>query len=164
MGAMTAKPHASSTTETTSERLRGWLLPLAWLQALVATVGSLYFSEVMGYVPCNMCWYQRILMYPLVAVFTVSLLKRDGMAKRYGLPLAVFGLAIAIFHNLVYYNVIAEGQIGICLASVPCTTRWFEWFGFISIPQLSLIAFTVITVSLLLMRPAPVEALEDEEA
>ena len=164
MGAMTAKPHASSTTETTSERLRGWLLPLAWLQALVATVGSLYFSEVMGYVPCNMGGYQRILMYPLVAVFTVSLLKRDGMAKRYGLPLAVFGLAIAIFHNLVYYNVIAEGQIGICLASVPCTTRWFEWFGFISIPQLSLIAFTVITVSLLLMRPAPVEVLEDEEA
>ena len=70
---MTAKTHASSSTETTSERLRGWLLPLAWLRALVATVGSLYFSEVMGYVPCNMCWYQRILMYPLVAVFTVRM-------------------------------------------------------------------------------------------
>ncbi len=144
---------------TLGERLRGWLLPLVWLQALVATVGSLYFSEVMGYVPCNMCWYQRIMMYPLVAIFTVALLRRDGMARHYGLPLAVFGLAIAIFHNLVYYGVIAEGQIGICLASVPCTTRWFEWLGFISIPQLSLIAFTVITLGLAFMRPTP--ALED---
>lgn len=157
---MTAETEApTSPALTLGERLRGWLLPLVWLQALVATVGSLYFSEVMGYVPCNMCWYQRIMMYPLVAIFTVALLRRDGMARHYGLPLAVFGLAIAIFHNLVYYGVIAEGQIGICLASVPCTTRWFEWLGFISIPQLSLIAFTVITLGLAFMRPASV--LED---
>lgn len=162
-GVMSADTHATtSPTETTAERVRGWLLPVAWLQALIAMVGSLYFSEVMGYVPCNMCWYQRICMYPLVAVFTVGLLKRDGTARAYGLPLAVLGLAIAIFHNLVYYGVIAEGQIGICLASVPCTTRWFEWFGFLSIPQMSLIAFAVITACLAFMRPAP--TLEEAEA
>jgi disulfide bond formation protein DsbB len=162
---MTAETDATpAPAQTTTERLRSWLLPLAWLQALVATVGSLYFSEVMRFVPCNMCWYQRIMMYPLVAVFTVSLLKRDDMARRYGRPLAVFGLAISIFHNLVYYNVIAESQVGICLASVPCTTRWFEWLGFISIPQMSLVAFIVITVCLAFMRPAPAEALEEVEA
>lgn len=147
---------AIDTQPSPLERRNNILLIVAWAQALVATVGSLYFSEIMGYIPCNMCWYQRILMYPLVAVFTVALLRRDGNARAYGLPLAIGGLAAAIFHNLVYYNVVAEAQIGLCMVNVPCTTRWFEWFGFISIPQLSLIAFTVITACLAFIRPTPV--------
>ena len=129
--------------------MRESLIYIAWVQALIATLGSLFFSEVMGFVPCILCWYQRILMYPLVIILTVGILLRDTRIRYYVLPLSILGLAIALYHNLLYYGIIAEGTFGTCGAGVSCTVRWFEWFGFISIPQLSLIAFTIITGSVL---------------
>lgn len=117
---------------------------IAWTQALVATLGSLFFSEVMHLTPCLLCWYQRILMYPLVAILTVGILLRDERLRLYVLPLSIGGLAIAIYHNLLYYGVIPEGIVQ-CTTGVSCTQRQIEWFGFITIPFLSLIAFTVIT-------------------
>jgi disulfide bond formation protein DsbB len=118
-----------------------------WMISLVATLGSLFFSEVMRLPPCVLCWYQRIFMYPLVVVTTVGLLGRDPGALRYAWPLAVGGLAVAVYHNLLYYHLIPE-SITPCTTGVSCTDRQIEWLGFITIPLLSLAAFTLIAAGL----------------
>jgi disulfide bond formation protein DsbB len=126
---------------------RGNLVYLTWLQALVATVGSLYFSEVMELPPCVLCWYQRIAMYPLVIILTVGILLREPRLRLYVLPLSLIGLAISIYHNLLYYGVIPE-SIQPCTSGVSCTARQIEWLGFITIPLLALVAFCVVNVAM----------------
>ena len=124
------------------------VLYLALLQALVATLGSLYFSEIRGWTPCVLCWYQRILMYPLVPILTVGILLKDKRVSLYVLPLSILGFLVSAYHNLLYYGVIQE----VCSQGVSCTTRFFAWFGFITIPLLSLTAFAVITTLMLIHR------------
>lgn len=125
-----------------------WRLMLVmWVVSFVATLGSLFFSEVMRLPPCVLCWYQRICMYPLVAVFAVGMLYRDFGVARYGWPLVVGGLAVASYHNLLYYHLIPE-SITPCTTGVSCTSRQIEWLGFITIPLLSLVAFTMIAAGL----------------
>lgn len=122
---------------------------IAWTQALVATFGSLYFSEVMKLPPCVLCWYQRILMYPIVLIGAVGIIRRDKALPAYVLPLSIFGWLISIYHNLLYYKIIPE-SITPCQLGVSCTTRQIEWLGFITIPLLSFVAFTVINVCFIL--------------
>lgn len=124
---------------------------LAWLQALVATLGSLYFSEIAHFTPCKLCWFQRIFMYPLVFLMTVGIIKKDKNLPDYVLSLSITGLVIAIYHNLIYYHVISE-SLAPCTIDVPCTTKFFSWFGFITIPLLSLTAFTVITACMIIAK------------
>lgn len=124
---------------------------LAWSVALVATIGSLFLSEVMELPPCLLCWYQRIAMYPLVAVIAAGIVLRDQRLKYYVLPLAFAGLMIAVYHNLLYYHVIPE-SIAPCQAGISCTSRQIEWFGFVTIPLMSLAAFITIAVCLLLYK------------
>lgn len=138
-----------TTRRSFGTRIQASLGYVAFIQAFVATAGSLYFSEVMGYLPCALCWYQRILMYPLVLVIGVGLLLRDRRLPAYALPLSVLGFVISLYHNLLQYNVISDGS-GSCTGGVPCTTLWINWFGFVTIPLLALIAFGVITLSLLI--------------
>lgn len=121
---------------------------LAWIIALVATVGSLFFSEVMQLPPCVLCWYQRIAMYPLVVIIGVGIVTRDGSFKNYALPLALIGLAISVYHNLLYYGLIPE-SITPCAEGVSCTSRQIEWLGFVTIPLLALTAFVSIALCLL---------------
>jgi disulfide bond formation protein DsbB len=109
----------------------------AWIVALIATIGSLFFSEVMQLPPCVLCWYQRIAMYPLVIIIGVGIISRDGSFKNYALPVCLIGLAISIYHNLLYYGLIPE-SITPCAEGVSCTSRQIEWFGFITIPLLAL--------------------------
>jgi disulfide bond formation protein DsbB len=135
--------------------IRGNLGYLAWLQALVATTGSLYFSEVLKFVPCSLCWYQRILMYPLVAILTVGILLRDHRLRYYVLPLSVLGFLVALYHNLLAYNIISEGIVP-CSMGISCKVQWINWFGFITIPLLSLTAFSVITLSMIFYRQAQI--------
>ena len=127
-----------------AEWLRGTVLYLAWVQACIATFGSLYFSEVMDLTPCVLCWYQRILMYPLSLIIAIGILRRDQRLYLYVLPLAVVGLMIAVYHNLLYFRILPE-SVQPCLLGVSCTTRQIEWLGFITIPLMSLTAFSVIT-------------------
>lgn len=131
--------------------LKANLVYLAWFQALIATLGSLFFSEIMQLTPCVLCWYQRITMYPLLLILTVGILLRDQRLRFYVLPLSLIGLAIAVYHNLLYYKVIPE-SIAPCTAGVSCTTRQIEWFGFITIPLMALTAFTIITFSMILYK------------
>lgn len=128
---------------------RSGLAYVAWTQALVATTGSLFFSEVLGFAPCVLCWYQRILMYPLIVVLGVGILLRDSHLRSYVLPLSALGLAVATYHNLLYFGVIPEGASQ-CVLGVSCTIRYLSLLGFIDIPQMSLIAFGVITGAMLL--------------
>lgn len=101
----------------------------------------------MGLPICTLCWYQRIFLYPLVILLPIALLLRDGKAPYYTLPLAVGGMAVAVYHNLLYYGVVAQG-ITPCTGEVPCTLRQIEWLGFITIPLMSLGAFGLILVCL----------------
>lgn len=124
-------------------------LYVAWGQALVATAGSLYFSEVMKLVPCVLCWYQRICMYPLVLLLAVGILIKDKKVVFYTLPLATIGFSISLYHNLLYYHILTP-NLTPCINGVACTTKLITWGGFISIPLLSLTAFTIIIATELL--------------
>jgi disulfide bond formation protein DsbB len=125
---------------------------LAWIIALVATAGSLFFSEVMQLPPCVLCWYQRIATYPLVLIIGIGIILRDAQMKIYALPFALIGLAISIYHNLLYYGFIPE-SITPCTEGVPCNAVQIEWLGFITIPLMGLGAFIGIAICLLLYKP-----------
>ena len=126
-------------------------LLLAWIQALVAMSGSLWFSLYKGWPPCDLCWYQRICMYPLVLLLAVAFMRRERVIIFYAIPLAVIGWVIALYHNLLYYSILPEAAAP-CKAGVSCTTHFHSWFGFITIPLLSFTAFTIILSVLFLYR------------
>lgn len=122
-----------------------------WFVSVAATTGSLFFSEVMMLPPCLLCWYQRIAMYPLVLLFGLALFPLDLKVIRYALPLALIGWGIAVYHNLLYYKLIPE-HMAPCTQGISCTTVQLEWLGFITIPLLSLVAFTIILSGLIHLR------------
>lgn len=124
-------------------------LYIAFTQALVATLGSLYFSEIAKFPPCVLCWYQRIFMYPLAIILPIGIIKQDKYLPYYILPLALIGALIAIFHNLLYYKILPESAVP-CLKGISCTTKFIEWFGFLTIPMLSLFSFAVIVGCMIL--------------
>jgi disulfide bond formation protein DsbB len=124
------------------------LLYLVWIQALVAMLGSLFFSEVMHFPPCVLCWYQRIAMYPLVLILPIGILAKDKHIARYVLPLALIGLGIAVYHSLLYYQLIPK-SLAPCIQGISCTTKYIEWFGFITIPLLSTLGFLNIIIGLI---------------
>ncbi|MGH8872731.1 MAG: disulfide bond formation protein B [Acidimicrobiia bacterium] len=119
---------------------------LAWVVALVATVGSLIYSELFHFVPCRLCWFQRIAMYPLPVVLLVGAVRRDAVARFYALPIALIGLAISIYHNLVQFYPGLEG--GSCDPLNPCSARTIEMFGFMDLPFMAGAGFIVIAVLL----------------
>ncbi len=114
-----------------ARQLQPGLLPLALAIAAAATAGSLYYSEVAGYPPCEMCWYQRICMYSLVAVLAVALARRDARGGWYALPLAVAGLGLSVYH---YQLQMFPDQGSACDVAAPCTYQWVDSLGFVSIP------------------------------
>jgi disulfide bond formation protein DsbB len=124
-----------------------YALTIAWAQALVATLGSLFFSLVMQFPPCDLCWYQRIAIYPLVIILGFGIIRKDKTSLLYTFPLAVIGWVIAAYHNLLYYNILPEAMAP-CKAGISCTTEYIEWFGFLTIPLLSLLAFSLILACL----------------
>ncbi len=130
-----------------------WNLYFAmWVVALVATLGSLFFSEVLEYPPCVLCWYQRICMYPLVVILLMKLIFGARDTRLYVLPLALIGWSIALYHNLLYYKILPE-HASPCRQGISCTSIHIEWFGFITIPLLSWLAFSLIVlISLYLPR------------
>ncbi|MFK2821365.1 disulfide oxidoreductase [Malaciobacter sp. WC5094] len=126
-----------------------FLILLSFLTASIATMGSLFFSEIMQFVPCSMCWYQRIFMYPLVLIFLVNTLYPDDKVFKYAMPLVLVGLFFAIYHNLLMFGIIPESVVP-CVQGVPCSTEYINWLGFITIPFLSLSSYLIIFILLLL--------------
>lgn len=135
---------------------QGWVLIfICWLIAMAALFGSLFFSEVMGLKPCVLCWWQRIFIYPLAVLFLVGLFpqghKVDHSVVRYTLPLAVIGLGFAIYHYLVYSGFIPE-SLQPCSKDLSCAEINLELMGFVTIPMLSIFAYSAIIILLLIYR------------
>lgn len=112
--------------------------------AVVATMGSLYFSEVADFVPCKLCWYQRIAMYPLVPVLVVAAWRRDWRVTPYVALVAVIGGAISTYHVLLERFPSLEGS-ATCDPANPCSLKWVERFGYMTIPTMALSGFALIT-------------------
>jgi disulfide bond formation protein DsbB len=122
-------------------------LALNFLLSLSGFLGSLYFSEVVKYPPCTLCWYQRICLYPLLVIFGVALWTEDRAYAKYAWPLALIGGAIAVYHNLLYYGIIAAA-LAPCTKELSCSARQLELFGFVTIPLLSFLSFVSTLVLL----------------
>jgi disulfide bond formation protein DsbB len=117
----------------------------SWVVSLVATGGSLFFSEVMKYIPCELCWYQRILMYPLVLLLGVATARKDYRLSLYALILSVIGGSISLYHYLIQ-KVPFLHELGNACGIIPCHTDYINWLGFITIPFLALVAFIIIAI------------------
>jgi disulfide bond formation protein DsbB len=131
---------------------------LAFLVALVTTLGSLYFSEVAHFTPCKLCWYQRIAMYPLTFTLLAAALRRDRRVAWYVVPVALAGTAIAIYHTQL--QAFPHQHSSFCTTTEPCTVRYVWEFGFVSLPFMALAAFVfIITMTTVVARhstPTPV--------
>ncbi len=123
------------------------LLFFAWIVASIATLGSLFLSDVMSFPPCTLCWYQRIFMYPLAIIFLVGMLPYDKTVLKYATPFVALGWLFAVYHNLLQYNIIPESASP-CSQGVSCSAKYMDVFGFITIPMLSFIAFSLLAVLL----------------
>ncbi len=147
-----------------SELVERSSLYIALLAAWIALCGSLYFSEVAGYIPCTFCWYQRILMYPLAIILPVGLLRHDRHLPLYVLPFSVVGIGVSTYHYLLQKTTLFSG-LASCQVGVPCSGIWINWLGFITIPFLALIAFFVITMMAIIAwqagEPAVTEASDE---
>lgn len=125
--------------------MRRPLLAGCTLVALVATLGSLYFSEVAGYLPCDLCWYQRILMYPLVVVLGVAAIETRADVWKTALPLSGLGVGVAAYHTVVQ----VAGSAGVtCGVGGGCDAVYWRGLGIFTIPRLSLLAFALISAGL----------------
>jgi len=136
----------------TSELLGRERIPLgvAWMVAAIAMSGSLYFSEVVGFIPCLYCWYQRIAMFPMVLILAIAFVLRDGKIWRYLLPLAGIGLLLSAYHTMIELR--PSLAVGTCDAAASCTVRLFAVLGFISIPVMAGSAFLLIAALMLVQR------------
>ncbi|MFO0705036.1 MAG: disulfide oxidoreductase [Candidatus Andersenbacteria bacterium] len=121
------------------------VLYFAWAVSLAGLLGSLYYSEIRHLVPCVLCWYQRICLYPLAVIFAVGLLKKDKYLPYYVLPLSLIGGGIALFHYLLQLGIIPD-SLAPCTQGISCASVYVEYFGFITIPFMSLVAFTIISI------------------
>jgi disulfide bond formation protein DsbB len=128
----------------TEQSNSSWTLVFAaWLVAALATAGALFFSEIMGFAPCVLCWYQRIFMFPLVVILARGLFPFDPKITRYALPMVAIGVAVAGYHLLLTAGVIPQSMAP-CVRGIPCSKVQVEWFGFVTIPLLSFLSFIAI--------------------
>ncbi len=127
-----------------------WFLFICWVLASVSTIGSLFFSEVMEFPPCVLCWYQRIAMYPLVLIFLVGAFQPAKYTVKFAIPLVVSGWIVALYHNLLHYGIVPESASP-CLEGVSCSTIYLDWFGFMTIPLLSFLSFSFILTLLMII-------------
>ncbi len=122
---------------------RKTILYAAFTFSLLATAGSLFLSEFLHWIPCVLCWYQRIFLYPLVIIFGVAIVKEITNLEYLVFPMALLGGCVALYHSLLQYKIIPE-NLGPCVAGASCTTPYHFGLEFITIPLLSLITFTII--------------------
>jgi disulfide bond formation protein DsbB len=131
-----------------------------WIICLITTgamLGSLYFSEHVGFAPCKLCWYQRIAMYSMAIISFVAALRNDKNIVRYTIVLAPMGLVVSTYHYLLewYPNL----ETNVCSLDVPCTAVWFRELGFVTLCFMAGCAFiTVIAVSLAIMREQKIDS------
>ena len=121
------------------------ILFIAWAVSIIATFGSLYFSEIRQYEPCTLCWYQRIIMYPFTVILGIAVIKKDFQISFYSMILSAIGILTSAYHYALQKLSFLADTAPSC-GRVPCTGQYINWLGFISIPFLALIAFIIIFV------------------
>jgi disulfide bond formation protein DsbB len=140
-------PRARRLLAEARDGLLGGELWVAAAFAIVATAGSLFFSEVSDFIPCRLCWFQRIGMYPLAALLLIAAIRHDARGGAlYGLPLAAFGSLVAVYHIYIEYH--PEAETAACKVGASCTVKWIDKIGYITLPVLALTAFLAIIVLL----------------
>lgn len=122
------------------------LLPLAFVIALTATLGSLYYSGIANFRPCRLCWWQRIMMYPMVPVLGIATFRRDIAGAWYALPLALGGLGFGVYHSWLRWF---PPESETCDLDAPCAAVWVDTWGFVSIPFMATCGFIAITALLI---------------
>lgn len=139
-------------TQTNQDFDKNWaILFLTWVLVTASTLGSIFFSHIMDFAPCVLCWYQRIFLFPLVIILATGLFPFDKRVIVYSLPLAIIGWFVAFYHNLLYSGIIPQ-ELQPCSKGVSCTEKYIDLFGFLTIPMLSLIAFSMIILLLILLK------------
>ncbi len=133
---------------------------LAWIVALVTTAGSLYYSEHLGFIPCELCWYQRIAMYPLAVILGVGFLRRDALVWITALPFVVVGAPLSLYHWLVE-RVPSFAESSSCSVVAPCSTPYFEKLGFVTLAWMCMSSFLLIGSLLALAATATRDAVAD---
>jgi len=136
-------------TSTSSKNV--YYYAAAWIVAITATIGSLFYSEVMNFVPCSLCWYQRIFMYPLTIIIGIAVFYNEVNIKKYILSVSIIGWLIALYHVLLQ-KIPAMKALEPCKQGIPCTVDYVNYLGFITIPMLSLTAFTLIIIFVWLVK------------
>lgn len=129
---------------------------IAWITAIIAMLGSLYFSEIKGYTPCELCWYQRILMYPLVIILGIAFYHNDKKIHRYVLPLSICGIIMSGYHYGIQKFTFMS-TLATCTKGVDCSNSYTGYFGFITIPLLAFVAFVMITICMILVSRSSVK-------
>lgn len=132
--------------------LWGYELWAAFVVAAVATGGSLFYSQIVGFIPCELCWFQRLFMYPLSIMLLLMAIWGDNRSARYLLALPVVGAGISIYHMLIGYNVITEPKKCSITPGVGCATNWLYGtdFGYLLIPTIAFSAFLLLIAFLVL--------------
>lgn len=126
-------------------------LQLIFFTSFIATMGSIYFSEIKQYVPCEFCWYQRILMYPIVIISIIGLIREDFGAKYYIRAFSILGVIVGGYHYALQKISFLGDGMAAC-EGVSCTVQYINWFGFITIPLLSFTAFVIILILTFLIK------------
>ena len=152
---------SSATVRTVTRQLAPVGTGIAATVAVVSMLGSLYFSEIADYLPCTLCWYQRIAMYSLAVILTIAAVRHDRSIRVYALPLAVVGAGIALYHWLL--ERFPDLDAGVCSVSVPCEFVWFERFGFVTLPFMALTGFVSIIAWLTLPVLDPSSDADEEQ-
>ncbi|WP_147533079.1 disulfide oxidoreductase [Bacillus marasmi] len=126
-------------------KLQENLLFIAWAASVIAMLGSLFFSEVQKFEPCELCWYQRILMYPMVLILVIAIVKKDFRISFYTMFLSAVGAVISLYHYSIQ-KVPFMADNAVSCGRIPCTGQYINWLGFVTIPFLALIAFVIIFI------------------
>ena len=134
-------------TKSMQKLLKNYSLYAAFTISLLATLISLSLSEIFHLPPCVLCWYQRTMMYTIPIVLGIGIYYKDKKVDRYVWPMAIIGWVIAFYHTLLQWNILPE-SVAPCQAGISCTTVQINWFGFMTIPFMSLVAFSGVLISL----------------
>lgn len=131
-------------------------LTLAWVIALVTTAGSLYYSKVQGYVPCELCWYQRICLYPWSVILGIAAWRRDASIKVYAIPVLCISVVISAYHSWIQWFPPSTGT-SFCSSAAPCTLKYVNEFSFVTLPFMALSAAVFMIALLFASDPSDVE-------
>lgn len=136
----------------TKKDIRDPLIFIAWAISATALFGSLFFSEILHYQPCELCWYERIAMFPLVIILGIAVVRKDYQISIYSMVLSLLGAGITLYHYGIQKLPLLSDPPFSC-GPIPCTEQYINWFGFITIPLLGFIAFFLIfTISLIIFK------------